>query len=281
VSAPQSTSRTSNFHPRVACEILAHLCFEFSNCCCSFVKTVRDAADFAAICARRSSYRARILHSQHDQILSPPFLMQSLSDFAFVAATTGIGEHDEANMSPRPATFNVKFGLQFNVWSPHPSTEVHVLKAGAEISSQSSRVVSSSKVNSSSSRPRTATSVSSASVNGFIASDDGGSSALSDSSDAEFDPHTMAKVRRSSASLRFSDRSPTQRRPHTSSSHYNESRSEARSLRQFREQTSSARALSTAALLQALSCRQSNSNVLQVVIVSFHFIVGIFHSYAG
>ncbi len=235
------------------------------------MKTTRVAADLAAICARRSSYRARILHLQHGRILSPPFLMRSLSDFAFDAATSSFGEHDEAKVALPPVTFNVKFGIQFNAWKPHPSMELHVHKIGAEISSQTNRVVAST--NSCNSRPRTATSVSSASISGFIASDDGGSSAFSDSSEADLDLQTMANVRRSSASLRFSGRAPVQRRPQTSSSHYSESRSDARSLKQFRDQTSSARALSTAALLQALSCRQSNTNALHVVRVNFHIIV--------
>jgi hypothetical protein len=257
----------------------------FSEFICSIVKTLRDAADLASICARRSSYRARILYLQHSRIFHPSFLMQSLPDFAHDAATdtegtpTALGEQDDAQKAlnasssySQQATVEFKFGIQFNAWKPqllcqtqNPTTELQFQQAGIGISSRGQLAVArSSKSNSCSRRPRTATSVSSASLHGFIASDDGDSSAFSDSSDVEFDVRSSSEVRWNPVSLHFSDRYSVPRRPHSSSAAGCDASIDARSLKQFHNQTSSARTLSTAALLRALSSSRSSATSLKV-----------------
>ena len=241
-----------------------------------FVRTMRSAADLASICARRSSYRARISLPQHSQVHFPPFLLQSLPEFALDAASAGITEHGASSPlskvlheSALPAAA-VKFeaGIQFNAWNLHVPFERPVTGTQASLKSASPAnlaVTDGKGSNGRISRPRTASSASCASEHGFIASDDGGSSAFSDSSDMELDAQSSVEGRRSPASARFIKRSEiVPHRPHTSSAHGSDSSSDVGSFRRFRVQTSSAQALSTAALLRALSSSLPIVNSLQV-----------------
>jgi hypothetical protein len=238
---------------------------------------MRNAADLASICARRSSCRACVLLPQHSQVRFPPFLLKSLPDFAHDAASAGFTERSASNLlskvlheSSLPAAA-VKFeaGIQFNVWKLHASLERPITgtQAGFKSASSAHLAVADSKISSPSiSRPLTASSASCASVHGFIACDDGGSSAFSDLSDAELDAKSV-EHRRSPASARFNTSSVSvPQRPHTSSAPGSDSSSELRSFRQFRVQTSSARALSTTSLLRALSGSLPIANLLQVAL---------------
>ncbi len=114
-------------------------------------------------------------------------------------------------------------------------------------------------------RPRTAASASSASLHGFIASDDGGSSAFSDSSDVEAEAKSSSERRRPSTSVHLSSMTPVQRRPLTSFAPGSDPGSDARSLKRFNEQTSSARGVPTAALLHAFSRNRTNTSMFQVL----------------
>ena len=248
------------------------LCLSLSR---RFVRTMRSAADLASICARRSSYRARVSLPQHSQVHFPPFLLQSLPEFAHDAASAGITEQGTSSPLSKvshESAAAVKFeaGIQFNAWKLHVPVERPITGTQASFKSASPAhpAVTDSKTSSSStSRPRTASSASCASVHGFIASDDGGSSAFSDSSDMELDAQSSVEGRRSPASARFIKRSViVPHRPHTSSSHGSDSSSNVRSFRQFRVQTSSAQALSTTALLRALSSSLPIVNSLQVTL---------------
>ena len=255
---------------------------------CRVVKTVRDSTDLASICARRSCYRARTLLQQNNRLHFPAFLLQSLPQFAFDAIAAGFSKQDSAKMladaltvSASAAAFRIAAGVQFNAWKPLPSTTLHVLQTGYTISDRvhvmnmlrSSRSRSTPNNNTAFSystsiagdaRPRTAASATSVSLHGFIASDDGGSSAFSDSSDVEAEAKSSSEHRRPSTSVRFSSVTPVHRRPHTSSAPGSDPGSDARTLKRFHEHTSSARALPTQALLHAFSRNRSNTSMLQV-----------------
>ncbi len=206
----------------------------------------------------------------------PPFLLQSLPDFALDAASAGITEQGASSPlskvlheSALPAAA-VKFeaGIQFNAWKLHAPLERPI--TGTQVSLKSASpahpaVTDGKRFSSSFSRPRTASSATGASVHGFIASDDGGSSAFSDSSDMELDEQSSVEGRRSPGSARFIKRSViVPHRPHTSFAHGGDSSSDVGSFRRFRVQTSSAQALSTTALLRALSSSLPIVNSLQV-----------------
>ena len=259
---------------------------------------MRSATDLASICARRSSFRACILRIQHTYDRFSAHLMQSLPNFAYAVVAAGFGSHatnrrsDQGPQSLLAAALssrvNFEHGIQFNAWKPPPALELRVTAVGVKVPSRASprsrHVVRGNSASSNTSRPHTAASASSVSLHGFIASDDGGSSAYSDSSDAEVDARSAVEGRRQgrrlSGSVHFSDSSPVQRRPQTSSAPGSDSRKEVQSIRRFHDQTSSARALSTSALLRALSESQQHAYPLQVVIqiLLFYFTICIQYS---
>jgi hypothetical protein len=222
---------------------------------------VRTAVDFASICAGRSSYRARSLHSKPSRPQYLYFLHQTLPDFARDAAGFGVGIH--SGTAPQSLHAAQPFGaghgganIQFNAWKPHYSSEMRLIEPGFHVSTGQRQPVASSRRYSSGSLPRVPAPDLSSSFHGFIASDDGGSSAFSDSSDVEVDARSSVNARLSPASARSGGRLSAQRRPHTSSGLVGDANSDSRSLRPFHEQTSSARSLSTAALLRARGQRQ-------------------------
>jgi hypothetical protein len=166
----------------------------------------------------------------------------------------------------QPSASDLETSIRFNAWRPHVSLERRTVERGVHVSASRRQPAasSSSTSNSSGGLPRTAASDSASSLYGFIASDDGGSSVFSDSSDIEANARTSLKNRRLPSAERCSSRVPAQRRPHTSSGLVGEGKNASRYLRLFEEHTSSARALSTAELLRTLGDKQPNVKPLQV-----------------
>jgi len=202
------------------------------------------------------------------------FLNQTLPDFARDAAGFAVGIHIGTAPQSLHAAQPLGAGhgganIQFNAWKPLYSSELRLIEPGFHVSTGQRQPVASRRRCSSGSLPRAAAPDLSSSFHGFIASDDGGSSAFSDSSDVEVDARSSVNARLSPASARSGGRLSAQRRPHTSSGLVGEASSDSRSLRLFHEQTSSARSLSTAALLRALSSSEPNGKPLQVSFV-FH-----------
>lgn len=247
--------------PRRMCVATAPLLCICLTLCRSFVQTMRTAADFASICARRSSYRARTLRSKKSCARFLYVLRRSLPDFVLDAAGYRAGSLSRkfTNKSISMEQPDAKKFVLFNAWKPNASVErrsiersVHVARAYREPAARGGSV------------PRTAASESASSLCGFIASDDGGSSAFSDSSDVEVDTRSSVKNRRVQTSAHSSGVASALRRPHTSSGLVGEAKSDSRSLRHFHDLTSSAKSLSTAALLRTLSDNQPFMKPLRV-----------------